>query len=550
MYVMPACYNVGDVIPFPFDTYDSNGGSVTITGLAVTDIEVYKNASTTQRSSDNGYTLADTDGIDFDGSAGFHGFTIDTGDNSDAGFWADGNTYWVHINAITCDGQTVRFTYLLALGYLLRPTTAGRKVDVSSGGEVGLDWANIGSPTTTVNLSGTTVKTASDVETDTQDIQSRLPAALGANGNIKADVRDYNGTAGTFSGGRPQVNTSHINGVAASSVTTVNANIGTTAPVNFTGAGLSALVRTDMVDIAGAAVSTSAAQIGVNAVNIGGTAQTPRDLGANIDATVSSRLATAGYTAPDNATISTINTNVSTLLSRITSTLFAGITSLGNWLRAMGRKGNTNATAVSELNADVGDGAGTYAATTDSQEAIRDRGDAAWGSAGSAPQVLVDTDVASVVDQTHLRLTAALGANDTYNNMTVVLYDASASNTPSVRKISDFVDANNEIVLDSAADFTVVAGDGVKIFVTPPGTTAPTAAQVADQVWDELEADHQSAGTMGRKMREIRQGTYGKEVNDLTARTRKYYDVDGTTLLLTQTASSSSDGKVITETPS
>ena len=214
MFVMPPAFNSGDTIYFPFDTYDSNGASVTITGLAVTDIEVYKNGSTTQRSSDNGYALLDTDGIDFDGTTGLHGFSIDTSDNSDAGFWADGAQYWVNINAITVDGQTVRFTYYLVLGYLLRPTTAGRKLDVSTGGEAGLDWANIGSPTTTQGLSGTTVKTATDVETDTQDIQSRLPAALGANGNIKADVRDYNGVAGTFSGGRPEVNTSHLGGSA------------------------------------------------------------------------------------------------------------------------------------------------------------------------------------------------------------------------------------------------------------------------------------------------------------------------------------------------
>lgn len=60
----------------------------------------------------------------------------------------------------------------------LAPTTAGRTLDVSTTGEAGIDWGNIGSPTTTVNLSGTTVKTATDVETDTQDIQSRIPAAL------------------------------------------------------------------------------------------------------------------------------------------------------------------------------------------------------------------------------------------------------------------------------------------------------------------------------------------------------------------------------------
>lgn len=160
MIVLPPVFNAGDTLYLPFDTYDADGASVTITGLAVTDIEVYKNGSTTQRASDNGYALLDTDGIDFDGVTGLHGFSIDTSDNSDAGFWADGNQYWININAITVDGATVRFTYYLTLGYLLRPTTAGRKLDVSSGGEAGIDFANIGSPTTTVNLSGTTISTS------------------------------------------------------------------------------------------------------------------------------------------------------------------------------------------------------------------------------------------------------------------------------------------------------------------------------------------------------------------------------------------------------
>lgn len=181
MIVLPPCFNAGDVLYLPFDTYDASGASVTITGLAVTDIEIYKNGSTTQRASDNGYTLLDTDGIDFDGVTGLHGFSIDTSDNSDAGFWADGNQYWIHINAITVDGQTVRFTYYLALGYLLRPTTAGRKLDVSSGGEAGIDWNNIGSPTTTVNLSGTTVSTS-------QQVASVSGAVGSVTGNVGGNV--------------------------------------------------------------------------------------------------------------------------------------------------------------------------------------------------------------------------------------------------------------------------------------------------------------------------------------------------------------------------
>jgi hypothetical protein len=78
------------------------------------------------------------------------------------------------------------------------------------------------------------------------------------------------------------VDTKSINAVAATSVTTINANLGQTQPVNFTGTAGSALVKADMVDIAGATVSTSTAQIGVNTVNLGGTSQTGRDIGASV----------------------------------------------------------------------------------------------------------------------------------------------------------------------------------------------------------------------------------------------------------------------------
>jgi hypothetical protein len=54
-------------------------------------------------------------------------------------------------------------------------------------GYAGTDQSKIANPTSTVNLSGTTIKTATDVEADTQDIQARLPAAL-VSGRIDAIV--------------------------------------------------------------------------------------------------------------------------------------------------------------------------------------------------------------------------------------------------------------------------------------------------------------------------------------------------------------------------
>lgn len=116
----------------------------------------------------------------------------------------------------------------------------------------------------------------------------------------------------------------------------------------------------------------------------------------NINATISSRalqttadtiashtddigVAGAGLTAiPDSA-------GVTTLLSRIPAALFAGITSLAEWLGLIAGKQTGDATALAELRA-TGAGSGTYDETADSQEAIRDRGDAAWAG-GSAPTV-------------------------------------------------------------------------------------------------------------------------------------------------------------------
>lgn len=74
--------------------------------------------------------------------------------------------------------------------------------------------------------------------------------------------------------GQVDVNAMKLNSVSAASITTVNANIGMTQPINFTGTGASALVKGDMVDVAGSAVSTSTAQLGVNVVNNAGSAIT------------------------------------------------------------------------------------------------------------------------------------------------------------------------------------------------------------------------------------------------------------------------------------
>lgn len=98
-------YPAGSTIKALFHTFSSAGASVTVTGLAAADIEIYKDGGTTQRASDNGYTVDD----DFDTITGVHLVSIDLSDNSDAGFYVVGSQYSVVISAITVDSQTVSF---------------------------------------------------------------------------------------------------------------------------------------------------------------------------------------------------------------------------------------------------------------------------------------------------------------------------------------------------------------------------------------------------------------------------------------------------------
>jgi hypothetical protein len=96
-----------ETLVFLLNTYGASNESITLSGLAVTDIEIYKGSSMTQRSSDAGYTLLDTDGIDLDGVTGIHGFSVDLSNNTDAGFFSAGSDYFVVLSAVTVNSQTV-----------------------------------------------------------------------------------------------------------------------------------------------------------------------------------------------------------------------------------------------------------------------------------------------------------------------------------------------------------------------------------------------------------------------------------------------------------
>jgi hypothetical protein len=189
----------GDTLPIFFSTYDGGtGASITMTGLAVTDVEIYKDGGVTQRASDSGYTLLDTDGIDFDSLTGIHGFSIDLSDDDDAGFFEVGPWYHVVVASVTIDGQTVNFIpaafRIVSATRGLAGTALPNAAADAAGGLVISDAGGVDADAQAASVAaievdtGTTLQGEVDgIQADTEDIQARLPAAL-VGGRIDATV--------------------------------------------------------------------------------------------------------------------------------------------------------------------------------------------------------------------------------------------------------------------------------------------------------------------------------------------------------------------------
>lgn len=113
-----------------------------------------------------------------------------------------------------------------------------------------------------------------------------------------------------------------------------------------------------------------------------------------------------------SADVAAIQTDVTTLLGRITSTLFSGITSLGDWLRRLARKDvGTAGMLAAEAEIDTG-GTSTFTGTTDSLEALADAsggGDAEQATL-EAVQTTVNGIAASISGASQIEVTSRVAA--------------------------------------------------------------------------------------------------------------------------------------------
>ncbi len=160
---------------------DSTDFATPETGLTIanTDVKLSKNGAASANKNSGGGTHIE---------GGRYALTFDATDTATVGELAVG------INV--AGALPVEFKYFVveeavydalfaasAPGYL-QPTTAGRTLDVSAGGEAGIDWANIGSPTTAVNLSATNI----DVDQVVASVSGAVASVTGAVGSVTGNV--------------------------------------------------------------------------------------------------------------------------------------------------------------------------------------------------------------------------------------------------------------------------------------------------------------------------------------------------------------------------
>lgn len=152
---------LGDTVDIKFSTRRfSTGSPFTLAGSPA--IVAYPGNSTTEITA--GITLT----VDFDAITGLHNIrVVATSGNG----YATATNYALVLSAGTVDsvsvvGEVVA-SFSIEARSALRPTVAARTLDVSTGGEAGIDWANVGTPGSTVGLSATTVATVTTTTTAT-----------------------------------------------------------------------------------------------------------------------------------------------------------------------------------------------------------------------------------------------------------------------------------------------------------------------------------------------------------------------------------------------
>jgi hypothetical protein len=190
-------------LDFKFTSVNTSQVPTTLSGTPV--VKVYKDNATATEST-AGITLT----VDFDSVTGLNNLRIDT--SADA-FYATGANYQAVITTGTVGGVSVvgvvvctfsiENRYTRGTDNALEPTTAGRKLDVTTGGAAGIDWGNIENKTTANDLSATDIQLCDTTTAVTNEVTADVTKVSGdatAADNLELDYdgTGYNKSASTI----------------------------------------------------------------------------------------------------------------------------------------------------------------------------------------------------------------------------------------------------------------------------------------------------------------------------------------------------------------
>ncbi len=493
-----------------FNTFSSDdpAASVTITNLVDADLKVHKDGGTTEATTD-GATIS----IDFDTVTGTHLVTIDS--SADA-FYATGSDYMVRMEGTTVDGGTINaalFTFSIENRYssgALRPTTAGRTLDVSATGEAGLDFSNTNLPDGPIPELGimdrgtgqaataTTFTVRAAATDDTLEPGMILWAFGSTQGywqqavidSVSGDIITIDSWPNATPSGTltyqvigvpqgspnllPDVNVAQLSGDATAADNaesffdgTGYAGTNNVIPTVTTLTGHTAQTGDSFARIGVAGAGLTNINLPNQAMNITGniTGNLSGSVGS-VTGAVGSVTGNVGGIAGTITTLDALDTAQDTQHST-TQGLIGTPTDLGG------------GATLSDNNSDIA--GATFSSATDSNEALRNRGDAEWttGAGGTPPQLLQSTTIATLASQTSFTLTAGSADNDAYNGAVAVITDQSTSTQKAVASISDYVGSTLTVTL--AADpaiFTMAVGDTIEIIAALGATAADIRAEI------------------------------------------------------------------------
>lgn len=277
-----------DIVYRDFTSINAVGVATSMAGSPV--VKVMKDDGTAQSSA--GVTLVN----DLGGTVGLNSVKIDT--SADGSFYAASHDFFIVITAGTVAGQSV-IGYVIATFSLqnrsaLRPTTKGRTLGIASTGQAGIDWANIASPTTAQDFTQTTIK----------NVDNAVP---GVSGNVTGSVGSVTGNVGGNVVGSVASVTGNVGGNVTGSVGSVLGNLGGSVLGSIVGSVNSVVTAVTITAGSIQAIWDALTSALTTVGSIG------KLLVTNIDATISSRLASASYTAPDNADIVAIKAKTDNL---------------------------------------------------------------------------------------------------------------------------------------------------------------------------------------------------------------------------------------------